>query len=117
MSSTTPGSPLTDFGANEWLVNEMYERYRENPDSVSAGWREFFGGQPVSAPDADEAESEAPAEEPPVETAKTEAEVIGKGKPAPATVKPEKPTVVPKTVDPSPRPQARDLEEGGTDGD
>ncbi|WP_335985973.1 multifunctional oxoglutarate decarboxylase/oxoglutarate dehydrogenase thiamine pyrophosphate-binding subunit/dihydrolipoyllysine-residue succinyltransferase subunit [Glycomyces sp. MUSA5-2] len=49
MSSATPGNPLTDFGANEWLVNEMYERYRENPDSVSAGWREFFGGDPTTA--------------------------------------------------------------------
>ncbi len=49
MSSATPGNPLTDFGANEWLVNEMYERYRENPDSVSAGWREFFGGDPTGA--------------------------------------------------------------------
>jgi multifunctional 2-oxoglutarate metabolism enzyme len=48
VSSSTPGKPLTDFGANEWLVNEMYERYRENPASVSSGWREFFadvGGQ------------------------------------------------------------------------
>jgi 2-oxoglutarate decarboxylase len=49
VSSATPGNPLTDFGANEWLVNEMYERYRENPDSVSAGWREFFGGDPTNA--------------------------------------------------------------------
>ncbi|WP_030154972.1 multifunctional oxoglutarate decarboxylase/oxoglutarate dehydrogenase thiamine pyrophosphate-binding subunit/dihydrolipoyllysine-residue succinyltransferase subunit [Glycomyces sp. NRRL B-16210] len=54
MSSATPGNPLTDFGANEWLVNEMYERYRENPDSVSAGWREFFGGEPQHTPFAGE---------------------------------------------------------------
>ncbi len=60
MSSATQGGPLTDFGANEWLVNEMYERYRENPDSVSAGWREFFGGDPANAGIAD-GESKAAA--------------------------------------------------------
>lgn len=30
------------FGPNDWLVEEMYEQYKENPDSVSAGWRDFF---------------------------------------------------------------------------
>ena len=31
-----------DFGPNDWLVDEMYERYRENPSSVSESWQEFF---------------------------------------------------------------------------
>ncbi len=30
------------FGANSWLVEEMYEQYRADPDSVGASWREFF---------------------------------------------------------------------------
>ena len=30
------------FGPNDWLVEEMFERYRENPSSVSESWREFF---------------------------------------------------------------------------
>ena len=30
------------FGPNDWLVEEMYEQYRENPASVSESWREFF---------------------------------------------------------------------------
>nr|WP_246497893.1 multifunctional oxoglutarate decarboxylase/oxoglutarate dehydrogenase thiamine pyrophosphate-binding subunit/dihydrolipoyllysine-residue succinyltransferase subunit [Natronoglycomyces albus] len=45
----TPGStsagnsnPLENFGHNEWLVDEMYERYLDDPNTVSAGWREFF---------------------------------------------------------------------------
>ena len=59
MSSSTPGSPLTDFGANEWLVNEMYERYRENPESVSVGWREFFGGQAKNGPGTGDAAEKA----------------------------------------------------------
>ncbi|MGA0064882.1 MAG: multifunctional oxoglutarate decarboxylase/oxoglutarate dehydrogenase thiamine pyrophosphate-binding subunit/dihydrolipoyllysine-residue succinyltransferase subunit [Ilumatobacteraceae bacterium] len=31
-----------DFGANSWLVEEMYERFRDNPAAVSDEWREFF---------------------------------------------------------------------------
>jgi 2-oxoglutarate dehydrogenase E1 component len=31
-----------DFGANEWLVEEMYERYLGDPKSVDAAWHEFF---------------------------------------------------------------------------
>ncbi|HZT68030.1 MAG TPA: multifunctional oxoglutarate decarboxylase/oxoglutarate dehydrogenase thiamine pyrophosphate-binding subunit/dihydrolipoyllysine-residue succinyltransferase subunit [Acidimicrobiales bacterium] len=30
------------FGPNAWLVDEMYERYRQDPSSVSESWREFF---------------------------------------------------------------------------
>jgi 2-oxoglutarate decarboxylase len=37
-------SPSThgDFGANEWLVEDMYERYLADPDSVDAAWHDFF---------------------------------------------------------------------------
>ncbi len=31
-----------DFGANSWLVEEMYEQFRVDPNSVSEAWREFF---------------------------------------------------------------------------
>ncbi len=30
------------LGANAWLVDEMFERYRDNPQAVSEIWREFF---------------------------------------------------------------------------
>ena len=32
------------FGPNAWLVDDMYEQYREDPSSVSESWREFFEG-------------------------------------------------------------------------
>ena len=32
------------FGSNEWLVDEMYERYLADPNSVEENWREFFSG-------------------------------------------------------------------------
>ncbi|HMD46347.1 MAG TPA: multifunctional oxoglutarate decarboxylase/oxoglutarate dehydrogenase thiamine pyrophosphate-binding subunit/dihydrolipoyllysine-residue succinyltransferase subunit [Acidimicrobiales bacterium] len=30
------------FGPNAWLVDDMYERYVADPDSVGESWREFF---------------------------------------------------------------------------
>ena len=32
----------TLVGQNAWLVDEMYEQYREDPDLVSPAWQEFF---------------------------------------------------------------------------
>lgn len=39
-----------DFGANEWLVEEMRERFDEDPGSVGPEWRQYF--QNGSAPSA-----------------------------------------------------------------
>jgi 2-oxoglutarate dehydrogenase E1 component len=37
------GLPVSaDFGANDWLVEEMYERYQGDPTSVEPSWIEFF---------------------------------------------------------------------------
>jgi multifunctional 2-oxoglutarate metabolism enzyme len=40
MSATESAGPA--FGANSWLVEEMYEQYRADPESVGESWREFF---------------------------------------------------------------------------
>lgn len=40
---STEDSPTSGFGANEWLVDEMYERYQKDPDSVDKVWWDFFG--------------------------------------------------------------------------
>ncbi|MDA2975317.1 MAG: 2-oxo acid dehydrogenase subunit E2, partial [Actinomycetota bacterium] len=33
---------LAAFGANEWLVDEIYEKYLRDPGSVDPAWHEFF---------------------------------------------------------------------------
>src|SRR5579862_3537286 len=30
------------FGPNAWLVDDMYDRYLVDPNSVSESWRDFF---------------------------------------------------------------------------
>src|ERR1035438_5592163 len=34
--------PGADFGANEWLVEELYQRYQADPGSVDRAWWSFF---------------------------------------------------------------------------
>ncbi|WP_433477299.1 SAV_2336 N-terminal domain-related protein [Spirillospora sp. CA-142024] len=52
-SGGLPGA--SDFGTNEWLVEELYEQYRQDPNSVDQAWWDFFadyqpGDQPAVMP-------------------------------------------------------------------
>jgi len=39
-----------EFGANSWLVDEMYAEFLADPSAVSESWREFFSDYRGSAP-------------------------------------------------------------------
>src|SRR5205823_3105590 len=58
-----------DFGPNEWLIEEMYRRYAEDPSSVGEAWQEFFedyrptGEEPPPEKEPDEPEEPPPAAE------------------------------------------------------
>ena len=61
---TVVSSTSSPFGQNEWLVEEMYRKFREDPSSVDPSWHEFLvdyhaepaaptapaNGQPTAAP-------------------------------------------------------------------
>ncbi|MFV0496487.1 2-oxoglutarate dehydrogenase E1 subunit family protein, partial [Mycobacterium sp.] len=54
------------FGQNEWLVEEMYRKFRDDPSSVDPTWHEFltdYNPEPVPGGPvpADGAASAAPA--------------------------------------------------------
>ena len=34
--------PLATFGPNEWLVDELYEQYKQDRNSVDKAWWSFF---------------------------------------------------------------------------
>jgi 2-oxoglutarate decarboxylase len=67
-----PTEPLREgvagaFGANAWLVEEMYEAYLADPTSVTESWREFFAdyrsqSRSMSAPATGESSTEAATE-------------------------------------------------------
>jgi 2-oxoglutarate dehydrogenase E1 component len=88
-----------EFGANEWLVEEMHDRYQQDPSSVDPTWAAYFSGNgasngasaaPTAAPTAKATETK-PVETKPVET-KTATKPV-EPKPAPAV-----------HVDPTPTP-------------
>ncbi len=51
MSSST-SNPASEFGPNEWLVEEMYQRFLVDPDTVDKAWHEFFAD--YRSPDGDD---------------------------------------------------------------
>ncbi len=61
----------TDFGPNEWLVDELYQRYQNDPGSVDRAWWNFFAdyrptsGEQASQKATDGAASTAVAPPPP----------------------------------------------------
>jgi 2-oxoglutarate decarboxylase len=54
---------LDDFGANEWLVDEMYEQYKLDPGSVDPAWVAYFqsNGMPNGATATSAAAPAAPS--------------------------------------------------------
>ncbi|RZU18461.1 2-oxoglutarate dehydrogenase E1 component [Kribbella rubisoli] len=60
-------NPLAAFGANEWLVDELYEKYQQDPNSVDPAWLDFFktynpdgDAKPVTTTPADAPRPDAP---------------------------------------------------------
>ncbi len=62
--SDPAGAALTqgaDFGPNEWLVDELYQRYQADPSSVDRAWWNFFADyRPEPADAAAAAQASAP---------------------------------------------------------
>ncbi|WP_298748855.1 multifunctional oxoglutarate decarboxylase/oxoglutarate dehydrogenase thiamine pyrophosphate-binding subunit/dihydrolipoyllysine-residue succinyltransferase subunit [uncultured Serinicoccus sp.] len=42
MANPPSSDTTTDFGANEWLVEEMREQFDQDPGSVEPSWRRYF---------------------------------------------------------------------------
>jgi multifunctional 2-oxoglutarate metabolism enzyme len=66
-AASEANSASTDFGPNEWLVDELYQRYQADPGSVDRAWWNFFADyhprpqeQPRAAGNAGTAVGQAP---------------------------------------------------------
>jgi 2-oxoglutarate dehydrogenase E1 component len=51
----------TDFGPNQWLVDELYQRYQADPGSVDQAWWNFFADYQPQPPEASNAAAARPA--------------------------------------------------------
>ncbi|GGD29061.1 multifunctional oxoglutarate decarboxylase/oxoglutarate dehydrogenase thiamine pyrophosphate-binding subunit/dihydrolipoyllysine-residue succinyltransferase subunit [Nocardioides daphniae] len=115
-SSDQPAStsPSADFGANEWLVEDMFEQYQKDPKSVGPEWAEYFAGRgketaaqaaPAAAKAAPAAQQAAPAKAAPAPVATSPATgptPVAKPRPTAAAAEPAKGTATPVAKDPAP---------------
>ncbi len=103
---TSQENPLADFGPNEWIVDEMYQRYLADPTSVDPAWHDFFADyKPAMATGSIVTPDEAKAA-----TATATAKSVGTDAPAAATVAPVKPTVPTVPTAPPAKPAAPEPE-------
>jgi len=56
-----PHLNASDFGANQWLVEELYQRYLADPGSVDQAWWSFFSDYRPNDTADEERSSRAPA--------------------------------------------------------
>ncbi|MEV5660788.1 multifunctional oxoglutarate decarboxylase/oxoglutarate dehydrogenase thiamine pyrophosphate-binding subunit/dihydrolipoyllysine-residue succinyltransferase subunit [Streptomyces flaveolus] len=113
-------NPAAAFGANEWLVDEIYQQYLQDPNSVDRAWWDFFADYKpgaaaaqaaagsatttgTSAPQAAPApQAQAPAPAAPAQPAPAQAPAA----PQPAAA-PAKPAAQPAAAAPAAKPAAK----------
>ncbi|MFJ9537989.1 multifunctional oxoglutarate decarboxylase/oxoglutarate dehydrogenase thiamine pyrophosphate-binding subunit/dihydrolipoyllysine-residue succinyltransferase subunit [Streptomyces sp. NPDC101225] len=113
-------NPAAAFGPNEWLVDEIYQQYLQDPNSVDRAWWDFFAdykpGAPASAPagtaaaGAAETTSPAPApaaQAPAAPAAPAPAPAPTAPRPAAAAPAPAQPAAPAKAPAPAARPAAK----------
>lgn len=64
-------SNISPFGQNEWLVEDMYRKFREDPSSVDPSWHEFLVDYNPEPATAAPASAPKPADTPPAAVAPT----------------------------------------------
>ncbi len=116
MPESPEDNPLSSFGANEWLVDEMYERYRQDPDSVDKAWWDFFRTFDVedsSGSDGSDGSSTAPQRQSSQSDQSDQSGQAGQAERAPSTTQgngrpaPADPQPIAKEQQPSSTPQAK----------
>ncbi|MFR9725935.1 multifunctional oxoglutarate decarboxylase/oxoglutarate dehydrogenase thiamine pyrophosphate-binding subunit/dihydrolipoyllysine-residue succinyltransferase subunit [Streptomyces sp. MS19] len=81
--------PASGFGANEWLVDEIYQQYLQDPNSVDRAWWDFFadykpGGDGSASDQAPAPQAQAQAAPAAAPAAPAPAKPAAQAAPAPA---------------------------------
>ncbi|MGW7257204.1 multifunctional oxoglutarate decarboxylase/oxoglutarate dehydrogenase thiamine pyrophosphate-binding subunit/dihydrolipoyllysine-residue succinyltransferase subunit [Streptomyces sp. NPDC054834] len=85
-------NPAAAFGPNEWLVDEIYQQYLQDPNSVDRAWWDFFADYKPGAAAAGAAETP---------TAATPAKPAAPAAPAPAPAAPKPAASAPAPAQPA----------------
>ena len=110
--SNTDENSQNEFGANQWLVEEMYEQWVTNPDAVDKEWwpilERYHAAQSANPTQAPAAAPTAPVSAPAAPSAPaqtTEATIVNEQLQPAATEDPEPSQLVAKTTRVEARPQ------------
>ncbi|MFE3168334.1 hypothetical protein, partial [Streptomyces sp. NPDC059224] len=81
-------NPAAAFGPNEWLVDEIYQQYLQDPNSVDRAWWDFFADYKPGAPAASAPAGTAAAGAAGTTTSAQAQQAAAPAAPAPATPAP-----------------------------
>ncbi|TIC88790.1 multifunctional oxoglutarate decarboxylase/oxoglutarate dehydrogenase thiamine pyrophosphate-binding subunit/dihydrolipoyllysine-residue succinyltransferase subunit [Nocardioides sp. GY 10113] len=84
-----------DFGANEWLVEEMRARFDADPSSVDEAWARYFGSKPAGTAASNGTNGAATPAKPAAQPAATAAPTTPKPAAKPAAAAPAAPAAKP----------------------
>ncbi|MEV1023566.1 multifunctional oxoglutarate decarboxylase/oxoglutarate dehydrogenase thiamine pyrophosphate-binding subunit/dihydrolipoyllysine-residue succinyltransferase subunit [Streptomyces sp. NPDC050264] len=93
-------NPAAAFGPNEWLVDEIYQQYLQDPNSVDRAWWDFFADYKPGAAAAGAAPTAAPAQKP-AAPAQPAPAAQAPAAPAPAPAKPAAAAPAPAPAQPA----------------
>ncbi|MGC9668911.1 multifunctional oxoglutarate decarboxylase/oxoglutarate dehydrogenase thiamine pyrophosphate-binding subunit/dihydrolipoyllysine-residue succinyltransferase subunit [Planosporangium sp. 12N6] len=109
-ATNSQDNPLAGFGPNEWIVEDMYQRYLSDPASVDSAWHDFFVDyRPGGDGTATETSTTPPAGTSTTPAAPAASSAPAPAKPAPAPAQPAatKPAAAPAAPQPkTPAPAA-----------
>jgi multifunctional 2-oxoglutarate metabolism enzyme len=97
-ATNSQDNPLVGFGPNEWIVEDMYQRFLADPSSVDPAWHDFFAdyrpdqGEPAKTAAPATAE---PTPTPPSAQATTAPAAAAPSAPAPTAPPPSAPAPAP----------------------
>ncbi|MGH3762403.1 multifunctional oxoglutarate decarboxylase/oxoglutarate dehydrogenase thiamine pyrophosphate-binding subunit/dihydrolipoyllysine-residue succinyltransferase subunit [Actinophytocola sp.] len=109
MSSSSPAS---QFGPNEWLVEEMYEQFLADPSSVDSAWHDFFADYKPTQRAAAQTKADTTTA---AKSASTRADTVNNGqRPATSAVRQAPPTKPADQPTPTAKPSTQPTKQPST---
>ncbi|MFJ2664425.1 multifunctional oxoglutarate decarboxylase/oxoglutarate dehydrogenase thiamine pyrophosphate-binding subunit/dihydrolipoyllysine-residue succinyltransferase subunit [Nocardia fluminea] len=101
-------SSTSQFGQNQWLVDEMYQKFKQDPSSVDASWHEFLADYTPEATESGNSQAPAASTAPAAAAAPKAAAAQTPAPKAAVATAPPKPAPAPAAAPaPAPAPAAK----------
>ena len=108
-SHPTNATDEVDFGANDWLLEEMFEQFSSDPGSVDPSWAQYFrehgapgSAAPTGSPSNDAGSKDTPSDDTPSNDTPSNGAAKGQGAAPAAQPAPTAPAKAAPAPDPTP---------------